>query len=458
MFESRDISAIKTHLNELLPAISSTMPLFKKKPDTLIPPVSAPSAPSPTYGNSPRSSSNTYVASRDGDSYNTASRLASYDSSGDNGSLVDKYNRNRGVGDIYTRGGAELEKDRNELFSGYTPSKSGGSGRFFDGPDIGRTPPLGEENDEDIEGIKQQTRFVKQESVNSTRNALRLAREAEETARNTLTRLGDQSGITYLLLFASLDAYTMGLEKLANTERHLDVSKGHSQRATDKTDELKQLNRSIFRPVITFNKDAKRAAQDAKLQARYEEERDEREKAMMDIRDTQNRIGRAATYGRAGDDDEIIGGGGSGRFKTAEQLSARKDQRKRYQFESNASDDEIEDELDDNLDEISDMTKRLKALGTTMGDELDKQNGRVKRIEEKTVGLDDRIFQNTERVSQPSKLRMLPSYILSFAAQEDQVGISLSPPNVYHVMCDLRRYPSCLPSEARCPARLSCIN
>jgi hypothetical protein len=126
------------------------------------------------------------VASRDGDPYNNT---ASQDSS-----LVDKYSRNRGVGDVYTRGGAELDKDRNELFSGYNPSKSAGSGRFFDGPDIGRAPPPGEENDEDIEGIKQQTRFVKQESVNSTRNALRMAREAEETARNTLTRLGDQSG------------------------------------------------------------------------------------------------------------------------------------------------------------------------------------------------------------------------------------------------------------------------
>ena len=61
-------------------------------------------------------------------------------------------------------------------------------------------------------------------------------------------------------------------EKLANTERHLDVSKGHSVRAEDKTDELKKLNRSIFRPAITFNKYAKRAAQEAKLQTRYESE------------------------------------------------------------------------------------------------------------------------------------------------------------------------------------------
>lgn len=50
------------------------------------------------------------------------------------------------------------------------------------------------EEDEEVEGIKQQTKFVKQESLASTRNAVRIAREAEETARATLDKLGDQSG------------------------------------------------------------------------------------------------------------------------------------------------------------------------------------------------------------------------------------------------------------------------
>jgi hypothetical protein len=225
---------------------------------------------------------------------------------------------------------------------------------------------------------------MKQESVSSARNELRMAREAEETARGTLTRLGDQS------------------EKLANTERHLDVAKGHSTRAEDKTDELKQLNRSIFRPVITFNKDAKRAAQDAKIQARYEEEREEREKAMSDVRDTRNRLDRATTYGRGDDDEDVLSGSGPGgirgRFKTEEQLLARTEQRKRYQFEATASDDEAEDELDNNLDEISDATKRLKALGMAMGQELENQNTRIDRLEQKTVGLDNKIFRNTERL------------------------------------------------------------
>ncbi|KAG6851040.1 hypothetical protein H0H93_002932 [Arthromyces matolae] len=356
------------------------MPLFKKKDQNLIPPVQDTihsGSTSPTY--SYRSNASTYVPSRDGDPYNSSrgdlystssSTTAQYPPSD---SVVDKYSRSRGVGDVYSRGGAEIEQDRNELFSGYKPTKSG-SGRFFDGPQSGPEPNAGEENEEDVEGIKQQMRFTKQESVNSTRNALRMAREAEETARNTLTRLEI-------------------VEKLANTERHLDVAKGHSARAEDNTNELKQLNRSIFRPVIVFNKDAKRAAQEAKIRDRYEEDRQEREKTMMDVRESQNRLGRAATYGR-NEDEELIGAGSfRSRMRTAEQ----QEQRKRYQFEATASDDELEDELDGNLDEISEATKRLKALGVAMGSELDSQNTRIDQIEGKAVRVEQKIFMNTQR-------------------------------------------------------------
>lgn len=356
------------------------MSFFKRKEKNLIPPVADPVSsrgPSPGAGGSSyRSNSSTYVASRDGD----LAKFSPSPSPSPQPPTEGRYTRQNAVGDVYSRGQKDINQDRGELFAGYNPEKAG-SGRFFnDGPGPrrgGDEPAEGEENEEDVEGIKQQLRFTKQESVNSTRNALRLAREAEETARNTLGKLGDQS------------------EKLASTERHLDVAKGHSMRAEDKTDELKQLNRSIFRPVITFNKDAKRAAAEAKVQQRYEEEREEREKAMMDIRETQNRLGRAAGYG-ARDDEEGIGGR---RMMTSSQQAIRKEQRKRYQFEATASDDELEDEIDDNLNEISDMTKRLKALVTAMGEELDRQNDRIGRITEKTDGLDNRLYRNTQKLN-----------------------------------------------------------
>jgi protein transport protein SEC9 len=108
------------------------------------------------------------------------------------GASRDRYQRNQPV-DAYSRGQGNLDNDRRELLSGYNPEKVS-SGRFaHDGPALSEPKP-GEENDEDVEGIKTQTRFIKQESVNSTRNALRMAREAEETARGTINKLGSQSG------------------------------------------------------------------------------------------------------------------------------------------------------------------------------------------------------------------------------------------------------------------------
>lgn len=154
----------------------------------------------------PRSTSSTYVASRDGDPYSSpqSGTPPPRNNYGD-----DRYVRQNAVGDPYSRGQGNIDQDRNELFSGYNAQKQG-SGRFFgDGPAGGAprrgTPPPGEEGEEDVEGIKQDMRSLKQDSVNSTRNALRLAREAEETARNTINKLGTQSG-AFLLLLSTLIA------------------------------------------------------------------------------------------------------------------------------------------------------------------------------------------------------------------------------------------------------------
>ncbi|KIJ25603.1 hypothetical protein M422DRAFT_96032, partial [Sphaerobolus stellatus SS14] len=317
------------------------MSWFKKKDPHAIPPVNEPArtgsytgssynpAPAPTYTSAPRRE----VPASDPYARPAPTRYGSGESGGQglpSAPNRDRFNRNNPVGDAYSRGEANLDADRAQLFSGYDPEKHKPSGRFSDGPTRSFSGGRGEEGgpvdeDDEIEGIKRDTKGLKQDSLASTRNALRLAREAEETARGTLSRLGDQS------------------EKLANTERHLDISKGHVNRVEDKQDELKQLNRSIFRPVITFNKDKKRAAQEAKLLRRHEEERDEHEKAMLDIRESRGRINKAQGY-RGDDDDEddeegIGGGYGSGRFKAPVDQAQKKAARSRYQFEATASDD-----------------------------------------------------------------------------------------------------------------------
>lgn len=159
------------------------MSFFRRKEQNLIPEPqkgpAPPRSPAPSY----KTVGSTYVPSRDGDLYGNNDNDKQPSSGGYRG---DGYNP--------SRGGAP-DPNKSELFSGYNPERAGPN-RFTTsdrGPEL-REPAPGEENEEDVEGIKQQIRTTKQESVNSTRNALRLAREAEETARGTLLKLGDQSG------------------------------------------------------------------------------------------------------------------------------------------------------------------------------------------------------------------------------------------------------------------------
>jgi len=237
-----------------------------------------------------------------------------------------------------------------------------------------------EEEDDEVEAVKQQMRFTKQESLASTRNALRIARETEETASGTLLKLGEQS------------------DKLANTERHLDMAKAHASRAADNTNEINRLNRSIFRPNIAFDKKAKRDAEEARIMNRHIEEREEREAVRAEALRTQNRL-----------DQELGGPTGAGRFggrfgmdrfggsKKDEPAKAKMSQRSRYQFEATESDDELEDELDQNMDEIGQLSAKMNKLSKAMGTEIVDQNSRISRLGDKSTALDNRVFAGEAR-------------------------------------------------------------
>lgn len=184
-------------------------------------------------------------------------------------------------------------------------------------------------------------------------------------------------------------------EKLASTERHLDQSKASTVRAEDRTSEIKQLNRSIFIPVVSWDKEGKRRKQEMRDGERRAAEQQERELAMKDVRDSQNRIGRAGTY----DVEDDGWGGGSGRMRSAQQM----EDRKRFRFTDNKEeedeDDRVEDELDDNLDQLGGVAKRLHALAMAQGDELDSQNSRLDRLNNNAEKLDVRLGRATNNVS-----------------------------------------------------------
>jgi hypothetical protein len=293
------------------------------------------------------------------------------------------------AGNPYGNGGdAELEAEYGRG-SGGGGGGDGNQGGY--GYDTAQEPPrertAQEEEDDEVEAVKQQLRFTKQESLASTRNALRIARETEETATGTLLKLGEQS------------------DKLANTERHLDMSKAHAARADDSTAEINRLNRSIFRPTFAFNKQAKRDAEEARILNRHIEEREEREAVRAEALRTQNRV------------DQELGGPGSGKFganrfganrfggggKKVDPEVAKMQQRSRYQFEATESDDELEDELDQNMDEIGQLSAKLNRLGKAMGTEISEQNQRIQRLGDKSTNLDTRIFAGTQKLERIGK-------------------------------------------------------
>jgi hypothetical protein len=101
----------------------------------------------------------------------------------------------------------ESDPARAALFAGYNPDalpKTDGRRQYSSdpyGPAGGEGGGGGgggggteQDEEEEVEMIKRDIRGVKQETLGSSRNALRIAREAEETARGTLSKLGDQSG------------------------------------------------------------------------------------------------------------------------------------------------------------------------------------------------------------------------------------------------------------------------
>jgi hypothetical protein len=224
--------------------------------------------------------------------------------------------------------------------SGAYGEQSGGYGAYGEE----RQLTAEEEEEEDINATKQQIRFMKREDVSSTRNALQMAAQAEETGRSTLERLGAQG------------------ERIHNTERNLDLAASHNRVAEERAKELKTLNKSMFAVHVSnpFTSATRRAARDQEVIDKHRAEREQRDAT------------REAAYGSKSRMDtafkDMDGGRGLGKPKT--NLA----ERAKYQFEADSEDEEMENEIDANLDALSGAASRLNAIARATGKEVDEQN------------------------------------------------------------------------------------
>ncbi|ORY98107.1 hypothetical protein BCR43DRAFT_504935 [Syncephalastrum racemosum] len=231
----------------------------------------------------------------------------------------------------------------------------------------GRSKFADEEGDKEVSNIKQQIRDTKQESVESTRRALQAMNASQTSGAETLGMLGEQS------------------TQIANIDRNLDLSKAHAEHGASQAKELKKLNRSIFIPNIKnpFTKKKRQQLELDRARQSHAEHREERDAIRQFEHQSQARVDRAAREG--------------GRLPEGDYRPSQSD-RNRYQFEADAEDDAMEEEIGQNLDALGHATRGLKQMATAMSTEIDSQNQRLDRVNDKTDPLSDRIFTTTEKL------------------------------------------------------------
>lgn len=229
------------------------------------------------------------------------------------------------------------------------------------------------EEDEAVDELKQEIRFTKQSSVASTRNTLKMAQEAEMAGMNTLGMLGHQS------------------EKLNNVERNLDLIKIQNSVADDKVAELKKLNRNILAVHVSnpFNSKRRRQEKEDRIKTKKMEEHMMMDSTNRTLEQSTQRIENAMNGNMRSDS------GVREKYQRQKVLDAAK----KYQFENDEEDDEMEVEIDRNLDQIKQISGRLRKLAVSTGEELEAQQQRLDRIENNTDDLDIKINMNTHKLA-----------------------------------------------------------
>lgn len=164
-----------------------------------------------------------------------------------------------GAKDRYAKRGPPPPNSSEQGVGGYGEPAGGNSG--YQGYGEERQLTEEEQEEEDVQATKQQIATMKREDVSSTRNALRIAQQAEESGRATLARLGAQG------------------DRLHNTEKNLDIAASHNRIAEEKARELKTLNGSMFAVHVSnpFTSNSRKKDRDEEIIRRHREERDQRE-------------------------------------------------------------------------------------------------------------------------------------------------------------------------------------
>ncbi|KAI9175297.1 Protein transport protein S9 plasma membrane t-SNARE [Blastocladiella emersonii ATCC 22665] len=288
----------------------------------------------------------------------------------------------------YPRAPQYDERGRDELFqgSGYDPRSRTGTGPSP--PNAGGAyPPAAasyerrrhEREDEgyfysaeDEEHAYQETRGaierVKDQSVDTSRSALRRIRETEEVAAGTARKLQEQT------------------DKLTHVEQKMTEAEYHAHRAENKTQDLQRLNKNFIASAFSFSNPFTRSKRkEEKLRREIDEKR-----RLEEEKEEQRKAGAAAHRAMETTIADAEGRHTPGHYPSRSG-GANGGSRSRAHYLDGEEDCDKEREIDSNLDEISAGLGRLKMMASAMGDSIEASSRQADRISRKTDGVTDRV-------------------------------------------------------------------
>lgn len=239
---------------------------------------------------------------------------------------------------------------------------------FYTSYDTRELPGFNE--DAEIQTTKHEIKKIKKDTVSSTQNAIRIAAQAESTGVDILERLGVQK------------------EKLLDTEENLEEADIEIQVAGEKVRKIKRLNRSlwgIIRNPFAMIRRKRRIQRIEERRVLLAEAKRERGKVVDILKVEEANPTIEVTEEREKYDSA-----------TATQPLKRAE-RRRYQFEANSDDEEIENEIEENIEHLYGAAIRLKNVGIAIGQELDAQSTLVQRIVVKVDRNEDEVALNSHR-------------------------------------------------------------
>ncbi|KAG2734120.1 hypothetical protein G9P44_002126 [Scheffersomyces stipitis] len=217
--------------------------------------------------------------------------------------------------------------------------------------------------EKEIRSTREEIKFVRKESLFSTKMTLNMAKQADDSATNTMKILDSQS------------------EKLYNTEQNLMLADVQNKIANEKAKELHRLNRSIFIPAYGFNQKKSLAEQEQRIKSFNEQGKPSQEENPNNIKGNSDRlkndISRSLSF----------------------EHGRRKPLSPRYQFENESEDDEMEQQIEDNLEQIDYFSRKLSKSASVIGQEMNSQNATLEVLEQNADIVDSNILRNTEKLN-----------------------------------------------------------